>query len=71
MGCLTLAMKPVVLSLFENDERVLALVFWCTPFCHPYPAFSAAISAQFSVVRTSGHRPRETHWSATARAQML
>ena len=37
----------------------------------PYPAFSTAISVQFTVAGASSDSARQTHWPATARAQML
>jgi hypothetical protein len=40
-------------------------------FRDPYPAFSAAISVQFTVAGASSYSARQTHWPATGRAQML
>jgi hypothetical protein len=62
-------MKPIVQGLLENDDRVLAPV--STSFGHPYPAFSAAIRAQFAVARSSGYGPRVSHWPTATRAQMF
>ena len=42
-----------------------------TSFRDPYAAFSTAISVQFTVAGASSDSARQTHWPATARAQML
>jgi hypothetical protein len=58
-------------TLFVDSESASMFISWTASFRDPYPAFFAAIRAQFAVARSSGYGARETHWPATAWAQML
>ena len=58
-------------SCFAHSESVFVLISRSTSFREPDPAFFTAISVQFAVTGAGSDRARQTHWPATAWAQML
>jgi len=56
---------------FAHKGSVFELITRATSFCDPHPAFSAAISVQFTVAAVSSDSACETHWPSTGRAQKL
>src|SRR6516225_3098977 len=50
---------------FAHKGSVFELITRATSFCDPHPAFSAAISVQFTVAWASGDSARQPHWPST------